>query len=83
MAGVGIPQLTALFVCSRAAARKGVSIIADGGIVKSGDIVKALTLANAVMCGGLFAGCNEAPGDVMEISGKVYKQYRGMGTMAT
>jgi IMP dehydrogenase len=82
VAGVGIPQLTALYVCSKAAAQKGVSIIADGGIVKSGDIVKALTLANAVMCGGLFAGCNEAPGEVMEISGKVYKQYRGMGTMA-
>src|SRR5207244_1955920 len=61
VAGVGIPQLTALYVCSRAAQKKGVTIIADGGITKSGDIVKALTLAQAVICGGLFAGCPEAP----------------------
>ena len=82
VAGVGIPQMTALYVCSRIAAKKGVTILADGGITKSGDIVKALTLANAVICGGMFAGCNEAPGDVMEISGKIYKQYRGMGSLA-
>jgi len=82
VAGVGIPQLTALYVCSRAAAKKGVTILADGGITKSGDIVKALTLADAVICGGLFAGCNEAPGEVMEIGGKFYKQYRGMGSFA-
>src|SRR5437660_12866373 len=59
VAGVGIPQLTALYVCSRAAQQKGVSIIADGGITKSGDIVKALTLAHAVICGGILAGCPE------------------------
>jgi IMP dehydrogenase len=82
VAGVGIPQMTALYVCSRAAAKKKVSILADGGIVKSGDIVKALTLSQAVICGGIFAGCNEAPGDVMEIGGKLYKQYRGMGSFA-
>jgi IMP dehydrogenase len=82
VAGVGIPQLTALYVASRAAQKKGVTILADGGITKSGDVVKALTLANAVICGGLFAGCPEAPGDVMEISGKLYKQYRGMGSLA-
>jgi IMP dehydrogenase len=82
VAGVGIPQMTALYVCSRAAAKKKVSILADGGITKSGDIVKALTLSQAVICGGIFAGCNEAPGDVMEISGKFYKQYRGMGSIA-
>ena len=82
VAGVGIPQLTALYVTSRAALKKRVAIIADGGIVKSGDIVKALTLANAVICGGLFAGCPEAPGQIMEISGKMYKQYRGMGSLA-
>jgi len=82
VAGVGIPQLTALYVASRAAAKKKVSILADGGITKSGDIVKALTLSQAVICGGIFAGCNEAPGDVVEISGKMYKQYRGMGSMA-
>ncbi len=82
VAGVGIPQLTALHVCSRAAEQKGVTIIADGGITKSGDIVKALTLAHAVICGGLFAGCPEAPGQMMEIGGKLYKQYRGMGSVA-
>ena len=82
VAGVGIPQMTALYVCSRAAAKKKVSILADGGIVKSGDIVKALTLSQAVICGGIFAGCNEAPGEVMEIGGKLYKQYRGMGSFA-
>jgi IMP dehydrogenase len=82
VAGVGIPQLTALYVCSTAAEKKGVTILADGGITKSGDIVKALTLAQGVMCGGMFAGCNEAPGEVIEISGKLYKQYRGMGSMA-
>lgn len=82
VAGVGIPQLTALYICSRMAAKKHVTVIADGGVTKSGDIVKALTLANAVICGGLFAGCTEAPGDVMEIGGKLYKQYRGMGSLA-
>src|SRR5438094_5161607 len=82
VAGVGIPQLTALYVCSRAAQEKHVSVIADGGITKSGDIVKALTLAHAVICGGLFAGCPEAPGQMMEIGGKLYKQYRGMGSVA-
>jgi IMP dehydrogenase len=82
VAGVGIPQLTALYVCSKAAAKKKVSILADGGITKSGDIIKALTLANAAMCGGMFAGCNEAPGEVLEISGKLYKQYRGMGSLS-
>jgi IMP dehydrogenase len=82
VAGVGIPQMTALYVCSRAAARKKVSILADGGITKSGDIVKALTLSQAVICGGMFAGCTEAPGEVMEIGGKIYKQYRGMGSIA-
>ena len=82
VAGVGIPQMTALYVCGRMAAKKGVAILADGGITKSGDIVKALTLSHAVICGGMFAGCNEAPGDVMEIAGKIYKQYRGMGSLA-
>ncbi len=82
VAGVGIPQMTALYVASRAAQKKRVTILADGGISKSGDIVKALTLAHAVMCGGIFGGCAEAPGEVMEISGKTYKQYRGMGSLA-
>jgi IMP dehydrogenase len=82
VAGVGIPQLTALYVASGAAQKKRVSILADGGITKSGDIVKSLTLAAAVICGGIFAGCPEAPGEVMEFSGKRYKQYRGMGSLA-
>ena len=82
VAGVGIPQMTALYVCSRAAAKKKVTILADGGITKSGDIVKALTLSQAVICGGIFAGCNEAPGEIIEIGGKLYKQYRGMGSFA-
>jgi IMP dehydrogenase len=82
VAGVGIPQLTALYVASGAVARKKVTLLADGGITKSGDIVKALTLADAVICGGLLAGCTEAPGDVLEIGGKLYKQYRGMGSLA-
>lgn len=82
VAGVGIPQMTALYTSSLAAAHKKVSILSDGGITKSGDIVKALTLSQAVICGGIFAGCNEAPGDVIEIGGKFYKQYRGMGSLA-
>jgi len=82
VAGVGIPQLTALHVAGRGAAKKGVTLIADGGITKSGDIVKALTLSDAVILGGLLAGCREAPGEIMEISGKLYKQYRGMGSHA-
>jgi IMP dehydrogenase len=82
VAGVGIPQMTALYVCSQAAKKKHVTVLADGGITKSADIVKALTLTQAVMCGGIFAGCNEAPGEVMEIGGKLYKQYRGMGSFS-
>ncbi len=82
VAGVGIPQLTALHVASTAAKKSGVKLIADGGITKSGDIVKALTLSDAVILGGLLAGCREAPGEILEINGKVYKQYRGMGSLA-
>jgi IMP dehydrogenase len=81
VAGVGIPQLTALYTASRAAAKKGVRLIADGGITKSGDIVKALTLADAVILGGMLAGCKEAPGKILEINGKIYKEYRGMGSL--
>jgi IMP dehydrogenase len=82
VAGVGIPQLTALYVAGSAAKKAGVKLIADGGITKSGDIVKALTLSDAVILGGLLAGCREAPGEILEINGKVYKQYRGMGSHA-
>lgn len=80
VAGVGVPQLSGLYVASREAAKLGIRIIADGGITKSGDAVKALTLADAVICGGLLAGCKEAPGKIIEIGGKLYKQYRGMGS---
>ena len=82
VAGVGIPQLTALYVCSAQAKQSKVKIIADGGITKSGDMVKALSLADAVLCGSLLAGTPEAPGKILEINGKNYKQYRGMGSMA-
>jgi len=82
VAGVGIPQLTALYICSQAAAKCRVAMLADGGIAKSGDVVKALTLAHGVICGGLLAGCPEAPGQILEIDGKFYKQYRGMGSLA-
>lgn len=82
VAGVGIPQMTALYLASKAAQRKGVTILADGGITKSGDLVKALTLGHAVICGGLFAGCSESPGELMEIGGKLFKNYRGMGSLA-
>jgi IMP dehydrogenase len=81
VAGVGIPQLTALYLAAKEAQRAGVKIIADGGITKSGDIVKAMTLADAVLLGGLLAGCQEAPGNIIEIDGKRYKQYRGMGSL--
>lgn len=82
VAGVGIPQLTALYVAGKTASSLGVKILADGGITKSGDIVKALTLADGVILGGLLAGCREAPGEIMEINGKLYKQYRGMGSLS-
>lgn len=81
VAGVGIPQLTAIYVAAKAARKRGVTIIADGGIAKSGDIVKALTIADSVILGSLLAGCREAPGEIMEIDGKLYKQYRGMGSL--
>ncbi len=82
VAGIGIPQLTALYVCSAQAKKSKVKIIADGGITKSGDMVKALTLADAVLCGSLLAGTPEAPGKILEINGKSYKEYRGMGSTA-
>ena len=78
VAGVGMPQLTAVFECAQAAAPYGVPVIADGGIRYSGDIVKALAAgAECVMCGSLFAGADEAPGE----SDGQYKSYRGMGSL--
>jgi len=81
VAGVGTPQMTALYASSKSKKKAGVKILADGGINKSGDIVKALTLADGIICGGLLAGCREAPGAIIEIEGKYYKQYRGMGSL--
>ena len=82
VAGVGVPQFTAVWDCARAGERLGVPIIADGGIKFSGDIVKALAGgAGTVMIGSLFAGTDEAPGDVIIYQGKSYKQYRGMGSL--
>jgi len=78
----GIPQLTALHVSAQGAAKEGRPPHRRRRITKSGDIVKALTLSDAVILGGLLAGCREAPGEIMEISGKLYKQYRGMGSHA-
>ncbi|MFP6854193.1 MAG: IMP dehydrogenase, partial [Opitutales bacterium] len=82
VAGVGVPQMTALYLASQASKKNNVRILADGGISKSGDVVKALTLADAVVCGSILAGCREAPGSIIEIDGKLYKQYRGMGSKA-
>ncbi|MBM3855550.1 MAG: IMP dehydrogenase, partial [Verrucomicrobia bacterium] len=82
VAGVGIPQLTALHVAASGVKKSGARIVADGGMAKSGDIVKALTLSDAVILGGLLAGCREAPGEILEINGKVYKRYRGMGSLS-
>ena len=66
--------MTALYSASKIAAIKNICILADGGISKSGDIVKALTLSNAVICGSLLAGCNEAPGRIIEIDGKILNE---------
>lgn len=82
VAGVGMPQLTAVMVCAEAAAPFGVSIIADGGIRYSGDIVKALAAgAGAVMVGNLLAGVEESPGELVIYEGRRYKEYRGMGSL--
>lgn len=82
VAGVGVPQLTAILECSRAGRKHGLPIIADGGIKYSGDIVKALAAGAAtVMVGGLFAGTDESPGDLFLYQGRSYKAYRGMGSL--
>lgn len=83
VAGVGVPQLTAVMDCVEAAEKYGVPVIADGGIKYSGDIVKALAAgAKVAMMGSLFAGCQEAPGEVEIYQGRSYKVYRGMGSLA-
>ncbi len=82
VAGVGVPQLTAVHNVSEALKGSGVSVIADGGIRFSGDIAKALAAgADCVMLGGMFAGTDEAPGDIELYQGRAYKSYRGMGSL--
>ena len=82
VAGVGVPQLTAVMECSREAARAGIPIIADGGIRFSGDIAKAIAAgASCVMIGSLLAGTDEAPGETYLYQGRTYKSYRGMGSV--
>ncbi|MCH5214553.1 MAG: IMP dehydrogenase [Muribaculaceae bacterium] len=82
IAGIGVPQLTAIFDTSDAIRNSGVPIIADGGLRYSGDIVKALAAgAECVMCGSMFAGTEEAPGDTIIYSGRKFKSYRGMGSI--
>jgi IMP dehydrogenase len=82
VAGVGVPQITAIANVSKALEGTGVPLIADGGIRYSGDVAKALAAgANAVMMGGMFAGTEEAPGEVILFQGRSYKAYRGMGSL--
>ena len=82
IAGVGVPQLTAVWDCAKAAAEYDVPIIADGGIRYSGDIVKALAAgASSVMLGSLLAGTDESPGETEIYQGRSYKVYRGMGSL--
>jgi IMP dehydrogenase len=82
VAGVGVPQVTAIYEASLAARPAGIPVIADGGLQYSGDIVKALVAgADTVMIGGLFAGVEEAPGELVFTNGKQYKTYRGMGSL--
>lgn len=83
VAGVGVPQITAIHNVSEAIAGTGVSVIADGGIRYSGDIAKALAAgAHLVMLGGLFAGTTESPGEIELFQGRSYKSYRGMGSLS-
>ncbi|MFN8321786.1 MAG: IMP dehydrogenase [Chitinophagales bacterium] len=82
VAGVGVPQLTAIYEASKAAKRAGVPVIADGGIRFTGDIVKAIAAgANTVMAGSIFAGTDESPGETIIYEGRKFKSYRGMGSV--
>jgi len=83
IAGVGVPQITAVMECRRVCDQEGVPLIADGGIKYSGDIVKAVAAgANSIMVGSLFAGTEESPGEHMLYEGRSYKVYRAMGSLA-
>lgn len=82
VAGVGVPQVTAIYEAARAAKAARVPVIGDGGLQYSGDIAKAIVAgANAVMLGSLLAGCEESPGELVFINGKQFKSYRGMGSL--
>lgn len=82
IAGVGVPQVTAVYECSKVAKRANIPVIADGGIRQTGDIAKAIAAgADAVMIGGLFAGVDESPGEKVLYEGRSYKIYRGMGSI--
>ncbi len=82
VAGIGVPQVTAIYEAARACAPAGVPLIGDGGLQYSGDIAKALVAgADSVMLGSLLAGCDESPGELVFISGKQFKSYRGMGSL--
>src|SRR6266511_1773907 len=82
VAGVGVPQVTAIYDCAAVTSDQGVPLIADGGITSSGDIAKAIGAgADAVMLGSMLAGTDEAPGDVMLVQGERFKEYRGMGSL--
>ena len=83
VAGIGVPQITAIMDCYKVAKEAGIPIIADGGIKYSGDMTKALAAgANVCMMGSIFAGCDEAPGTFELYQGRKYKVYRGMGSLA-
>ncbi len=82
VAGVGVPQVSAIIECARVARAKGIPIIADGGVKYSGDVVKALAAGgDSVMIGSLFAGTDESPGETILFQGRSYKVYRGMGSL--
>jgi IMP dehydrogenase len=83
IAGIGIPQITAISEVYRASKKKGIPIIADGGIKQTGDVPKAIAAgADSVMIGGLFAGVEESPGDKVLFEGRSFKIYRGMGSIS-
>ena len=82
VAGIGVPQITAIMEVKKALNKKKIRIISDGGIKFSGDIAKALAAgADAIMMGSIFAGTDESPGKKFKVKGKIYKQYRGMGSI--